>query len=86
MKQSTASAITGATAGGSIFGPIGAVGGGILGYLMGSNDDDSQTSGKVTASFNPQTGGTGQGKTWDTLTEEELKRARAFDDFSDWGE
>jgi hypothetical protein len=86
MSQRTSSAISGASSGASVGGGYGAAIGGILGYLMGGESDNQDAVGRVAGSYRPM-GSVGDAvKTWDTLNEEELQRARKLDDFSDWGE
>lgn len=87
MNQKTSGAISGAAAGGSFGGGAGAAVGGVLGYLMGGDSESQDLTGNIVSSYRPMSTSTGSmARTWDTLNEDELQRAKRLDDFSDWGE
>lgn len=86
MNSKTSGAMQGASAG-SAAGPYGAIAGGILGYLSGgSADNEALVQNMVNTYGASGSGSAGQvAKTWDSLSKEELERAKKLDDFSDWG-
>lgn len=87
MNAKTSGALQGASAG-SAAGPYGAIAGGILGFLSGGSGETEALAQNMANTYGAARSGTaGQvAKTWDSLNEEELQRARKLDDFSDWGE
>ena len=87
MNSKTSSAMQGAALG-SNAGPYGAIAGGVLGLLNGSSAENEALAQNMANTYGAARSGTaGQmAKTWDSLNEEELQRAKQLDDFSDWGE
>lgn len=87
MNAKTSGAMQGASAGAAA-GPYGAIAGGILGYLSGGSAENEALAQSMSNTYGAaRSGSAGQmAKTWDSLNEEELERAKKLDDFSDWGE